>query len=300
MSSFLGSSWKQVGGYQRTPVGNYARFPYLASELAFIDNLSSGIVPIGGIIMWSGATIDLQNWVLCDGTSYVIKGNTIQTPDLRNKFIFGSGGTYLVDSSGGSSYITVNQMPTHSHIINIMDPGHNHHITDPGHNHHITDPGHNHVVNDPGHVHPITDIGHNHDVSNNTHNHGINDPGHLHDYGYGGTKLQDYGGPEAAVGNRWDDAPSSSRTQNAFTGISTANASSNVSLESATTGISINNHVTDISLNPSYTSVTVDLSYTSVTVDLSYTEITSTADTSGNGDLYMPPYYVLAFIMRIS
>jgi hypothetical protein len=32
-SPFLGPSWKSVGGYERTPVGNYARFPYLANEI---------------------------------------------------------------------------------------------------------------------------------------------------------------------------------------------------------------------------------------------------------------------------
>ena len=32
-SQFLGPSWRQVGGYNRTIVGNYARFPYLANEI---------------------------------------------------------------------------------------------------------------------------------------------------------------------------------------------------------------------------------------------------------------------------
>lgn len=41
-SPFLGPSWKSVGGYERTPVGNYARFPYLTSETAYINNISSG------------------------------------------------------------------------------------------------------------------------------------------------------------------------------------------------------------------------------------------------------------------
>ena len=299
MSSFLGSSWKQVGGYQRTPVGNYARFPYLASELAFIDNISSGIVPIGGIIMWSGATINLQNWVLCDGTSYVIKGNTIQTPDLRNRFIFGSG-TYSVDTSGGSTIISVNQMPKHSHIINIADPGHNHPITDPGHNHVITDPGHSHPITDPTHNHVVNDPGHIHDVSNNTHTHGVNDPGHLHDYGYGGINIEDFGGPEAAVGNRYANAPHVSRTQDAITNISLNPASSNVSLESANTAISINNNTTGIIIDPSFTDISLSPNTTGIIIDISFTNITSTADTSGNSEPYMPLYYVLAFIMRIS
>jgi hypothetical protein len=42
MSDFLGSSWKNIGGYERTPIGNYTRFPYLTSDTAFIDNISSG------------------------------------------------------------------------------------------------------------------------------------------------------------------------------------------------------------------------------------------------------------------
>ena len=41
-SPFLGPSWKSVGGYERIPIGNYARFPYLTSETAYIDNISSG------------------------------------------------------------------------------------------------------------------------------------------------------------------------------------------------------------------------------------------------------------------
>lgn len=32
-SQFLGPSWRQVGGYNRTNIGNYARFPYLANEI---------------------------------------------------------------------------------------------------------------------------------------------------------------------------------------------------------------------------------------------------------------------------
>jgi hypothetical protein len=40
MSNFLGSPWKNTGGYERTPIGNYARFPYLTGDTAFIDNIS--------------------------------------------------------------------------------------------------------------------------------------------------------------------------------------------------------------------------------------------------------------------
>ena len=57
-SPFLGPSWKSVGGYERTPVGNYARFPYLNSEIAFIDNISSGggATGVTGIVGPTGTT----------------------------------------------------------------------------------------------------------------------------------------------------------------------------------------------------------------------------------------------------
>ena len=281
MSSFLGSSWKQVGGYQRTPVGNYARFPYLASELAFIDNISSGIVPIGGIIMWSGATINLQNWVLCDGTSYVIKGNTIQTPDLRNRFIFGSG-TYSVDTSGGSTIISVNQMPKHSHIINIADPGHNHPITDPGHNHVVNDPGHNHPITDPTHNHVVNDPGHIHGASSGEHNHSSK---------YGGPFPVANYGPAATQGGSGAGTGETGVTENASIGVTISSQVTDISLNYASTGIIIDPSFTDISLSPNTTGIIIDISFTN---------ITSTADTSGNSEPYMPLYYVLAFIMRIS
>lgn len=47
----------------------------------------AGVIPIGGIIMWSGtiATIPV-GWGLCNGNTY----GAITTPDLRNKFIIGA------------------------------------------------------------------------------------------------------------------------------------------------------------------------------------------------------------------
>jgi len=45
-----------------------------------------GVVPAGGIIMWSGALSALPvGWQLCDGTG--------TTPDLRERFVIGAGAT---------------------------------------------------------------------------------------------------------------------------------------------------------------------------------------------------------------
>lgn len=66
--------------------------------------------PTGGIIMWSGAIIDIPGgWLLCDGTN--------GTPDLRDRFVVGAGATYSVDDTGGSASVTLTeaQLPAHSH-----------------------------------------------------------------------------------------------------------------------------------------------------------------------------------------
>jgi microcystin-dependent protein len=74
-----------------------------------------GTVPIGFIGMWSGASNNIPNgWALCDGGTY--SGHA--TPDLRDRFVVGAGGSdYGVGSTGGTNSVTlsVGQMPKHSH-----------------------------------------------------------------------------------------------------------------------------------------------------------------------------------------
>ena len=79
------------------------------------SNLSSVPgVPVGGIIMWSGATNNIPSgWALCDGNN--------GTPNLQDKFIVGAGSSYAVAATGGSANAVVIQ--------------HNHGISDPGHQH---------------------------------------------------------------------------------------------------------------------------------------------------------------------
>lgn len=59
--------------------------------------------PVGNISMWHGLTENIPNgWVLCDGTN--------GTPDLRDRFIVGSGTTYTTGNTGGAT--------SHSHGAN--------------------------------------------------------------------------------------------------------------------------------------------------------------------------------------
>lgn len=94
-----------------------------------------GVVPIGGIIMWSGSVASIpENWALCNGAS--------STPNLENQFVVGAGGTYAPGATGGATSVTLS-------IAQL--PAHNHGVSDPGHQHTLVDPGHNH--SDAGHVH---------------------------------------------------------------------------------------------------------------------------------------------------
>lgn len=82
------------------------------SGVAFAN--SSGIIPAGVIVMWSGSAIAIPTgWVLCNGAN--------GTPDLRDKFVVGAGFSYAVNAQGGSKDAVVVQ---HTHSVN--DPGHSH------------------------------------------------------------------------------------------------------------------------------------------------------------------------------
>jgi microcystin-dependent protein len=98
-----------------------------------------GTIPIGGIIMWSGAIANIPTgWALCNDQTV----NGIKTPDLRNRFVVGAhsgAGTGTVETAGpefnadngtlSSSYtpgnsggftgigLTIGEMPSHSHQL---------------------------------------------------------------------------------------------------------------------------------------------------------------------------------------
>ena len=66
----------------------------------------SNAVPVGGVIMWSGAIVSIPDgWVICDGTH--------STPDLRDRFVVGAGSAYAVAAAGGAT--------THNHGSCVVD-----------------------------------------------------------------------------------------------------------------------------------------------------------------------------------
>ena len=106
-------------------------------EINRLDStLAGALVPIGGIIMWSG-TLDqingFPNWQLCDGSaisSGALSGTN--TPNLTGRFVIGTN-TYdtsqsrweetitgLNTSTGGSKNAT---LPSHSHTVDSHTHG---------------------------------------------------------------------------------------------------------------------------------------------------------------------------------
>ena len=79
-----------------------------------LGTASTGTIPIGGIIIWSGSTGSVPDgWGLCNGSN--------GTPNLQDRFVVGAGSGYAVDATGGSA--------------DAVDVSHNHGISDPSHNH---------------------------------------------------------------------------------------------------------------------------------------------------------------------
>ena len=170
-------------------------------------------VPSGVIMMWSGAEGAIPSgWYLCNGSN--------STPDLRNKFIVGSGtgSSYSVGATGGSDTVTLStsQIAAHSHTTN----NHNHSAS-------VSDPGHGHSLSDPGHGHSMS----------------ISDPGHQHNTSVTGAKLfPGYGGAHVPYGGGGGYPGTHFNMSNANTGIS-------MSASSANTGVSAANANTSLSVS---------------------------------------------------
>ena len=113
------------------------------------SEVSGALVPIGGIILWSGtadALAGFPNWQLCDGsaiTSGTLSGSN--TPNLVNRFVIGTG-TYDDTGAEWQTDITGSDTQTGgSKDAIVVD--HNHTLTDDGHSHSITQTDHTHTSN---------------------------------------------------------------------------------------------------------------------------------------------------------
>ena len=81
------------------------------ATLATYDDMNAWL-PSGAIVMWNGTTPP-AGWVLCNSNNKTIYG----APDLSGRFIVNTGGGYSKGNTGGSETftITTQHLPSHSH-----------------------------------------------------------------------------------------------------------------------------------------------------------------------------------------
>jgi microcystin-dependent protein len=100
-----GDDFTVGGDFEVTGTATFATAPIITA--------GGGIIPTGGIIIWSGAANAIPSgWLLCNGSN--------GTPDLRNRFVVGAGSTYAVAATGGSADSIV---VSHTHTASTNTTG---------------------------------------------------------------------------------------------------------------------------------------------------------------------------------
>ena len=104
------------------------------------DAFASKSTPAGTILIYGGATAP-EGFLMCNGQAvsrsdydvlFQIIGTTFGTgdgtttfnvPDLRTKFIVGSGNGYSLGSTGGAASVTLTtqEIPAHTHTVNMTN-----------------------------------------------------------------------------------------------------------------------------------------------------------------------------------
>ena len=86
-------------------------------------------IPPGIVTMFAGTESQVPGgWQLCNGSGETSNG--IKVPDLRNRFIVGSGSTYDPGSTGGNTSATTSSSGNHSHTVTVNSDGaHSHTVT---------------------------------------------------------------------------------------------------------------------------------------------------------------------------
>lgn len=108
--------------------GNDGEYTVTWASLSRVNPLievQNAIVPVGGIIMWSGAIDSIPTgWALCDGTG--------GTPNLSGRFIVGyqadNPDYNAIGNQGGAASValTTSQLPDHHHDGTVTVPPHTH------------------------------------------------------------------------------------------------------------------------------------------------------------------------------
>lgn len=131
----VGAAWGVPGIYSQkgdVVVGSESKKIWLNGAVRADSFAGMGAVPVGAILMWSGAADKLPpGWALCDGQ----KAGDVQTPDLRSRFIAGYDANNpeykVIGNKGGEDKHTLatNEVPGHVHKLGeeiAFAPQHDH------------------------------------------------------------------------------------------------------------------------------------------------------------------------------
>jgi len=244
--------------------------------------IDSYIFPSGGIMMWKGSVGSIPTgWALCDGNN--------GTPDLRNRFIVGAGNSYVVGDTGGASSVTLTeaQMPAHNHTTNSAG-GHSHSASTGSAG------SHNHGGY-TGYFQPTTSSAGSHSHSGSTNTTGS----HQHYIAYSGSSgsiltasSSTYVAVKGTAGDTYQLRGTSISPNRGLTN-STGNHSHSLSINrNGAHTHTITNHRHSIGSDGAHTH--------SVTVNSAGAHTHTVNNTGGGGSHEnRPPYYALAFIMKL-
>jgi microcystin-dependent protein len=188
--------------------------------------LGTFLVPTGSLIMWPSNTIP-SDWKLCDGsaisrvtyaTLFSLLGTafgagdgstTFNLPNYKNRLPYGADAV-VVGATGGSTTITTNNLPSHTHTFSTTVSSTGSGTTSSG-NAAISDPGHSHgvqtsAITGGGPVYIAQNNGTTTSVINtNSATTGITDSGHTHAFSV--TSSGTAAGTTAGTGSGTDFLP---------------------------------------------------------------------------------------------
>ena len=135
-SSFAYGLYARVlyeGRVYESLINNNTSLPTVTASWKVIDAGADSDIPPGLISGFAGTEAQIPaKWQLCNGSGTTSNG--IQIPDLRNRMIVCSGGSYAQGATGGSTSATTSAAGGHSHSISVANttlsvgqiPSHNH------------------------------------------------------------------------------------------------------------------------------------------------------------------------------
>jgi microcystin-dependent protein len=275
---------------------------------------ANGLGKPGTIIMWGGSTDNVpEGYLICNGALYnkntynklfdaigtIHGGNgnpNFRVPDLRNRFIVGTGSLYDSGDRGGNNNVTLTeaQLASHTHTINNKNLSHSHPLDESS------------TANDNTPIEvggsTTTNGSHNHTASSNnngTHNHTVTDPTHSHTGSDGAVVL----GGQSGFPNLGDPFPFSQSLRQVQIGTLIAANSTGISLVDN----GLHNHTITVNTVNSGHSHDILTSGTAnhnhdLTGDTSSAlgNHNHTAQTTGLSEAHenRPPYYALVYLIQ--